>query len=196
VLGLIAAALNYPVDPLLQVLDEERSAGRLEEAQYWFDSSEPTRRDPEYSERVRAQGHRQAQASQANAAFPRRPIEELLGSPALFSPDSAQVDAAMSDAPYPARNRAASGAVEPGVSSPPDSSSNTRALRYLAVGSDSSGVRLGAIEQLGDEASLALRTLRGLAADDDPAIAHKARRVLRELGVPTPAEAAEGDPAE
>jgi transcriptional regulator with XRE-family HTH domain len=43
--------------------------------------------------------------------------------------------------------------------------------------------RLAAAEELAEQASRAIRTLRGMLLDDDPGIAHEARRLLRELDV-------------
>ena len=46
-----------------------------------------------------------------------------------------------------------------------------------------SGDRLRAAEELAEDASRALRTLRGMLADPDPAVSQEARRLLLELGV-------------
>jgi len=39
------------------------------------------------------------------------------------------------------------------------------------------------MEDLSEDASRAIRTLRGMLDDDDPVVAHEARRLLRELDV-------------
>jgi len=43
--------------------------------------------------------------------------------------------------------------------------------------------RLRAAEELAEEASRAIRTLRGMLDDEDPDVAREARRLLRELNV-------------
>lgn len=57
--------------------------------------------------------------------------------------------------------------------------------RQLARWSPDIAQRMDALEELADAASDAIRTLRGLLDDDDPAIAREARRLLRELDVRT-----------
>jgi transcriptional regulator with XRE-family HTH domain len=51
--------------------------------------------------------------------------------------------------------------------------------RYAPASAD----RMRAAEELADEASRAIRTLRGMLDDEDPALAREARRLLRELDV-------------
>jgi transcriptional regulator with XRE-family HTH domain len=93
-----------------------------------------------------------------------RPIEELFGeSPA--SPEDVRV---------PSRS-ALSSAPEPSV-------------RQTARWSADTRERLIALEQLADSAADAIRTLRGLLDDEDPAISREARRLLRELDVRAPEE--------
>ena len=60
--------------------------------------------------------------------------------------------------------------------------------RDLARWSDDADTRLRALEQLADSAAEAIRTLRGLVADEDPAIGREARRLLHELDVHLPEE--------
>lgn len=55
--------------------------------------------------------------------------------------------------------------------------------RQLARWSPDTAQRIDALEELATAASDAIRTLRGLLDDEDPAIAREARRLLRELDV-------------
>lgn len=61
-------------------------------------------------------------------------------------------------------------------------------LRRNARWSDDTNERLRALESMADSASEAIRTLRGLLEDEDPAVAREARRLLRELDVRLPEE--------
>jgi hypothetical protein len=58
----------------------------------------------------------------------------------------------------------------------------------MARWSEDPDLRLRALEQLADSAAEAIRTLRGLVADEDPAISREARRLLHELDVRLPEE--------
>ena len=56
--------------------------------------------------------------------------------------------------------------------------------RWSAIPSE----RIEALERLADDAAAAIRTLRGLLEDEDPAIRREAHRLLRELEVRPPEE--------
>jgi DNA-binding XRE family transcriptional regulator len=58
-----------------------------------------------------------------------------------------------------------------------------RSSRDLAKSPGTTAERLRALEDLAEGASVAIRTLRGMVDDADPAVAHEARRLLRELDV-------------
>jgi hypothetical protein len=58
-----------------------------------------------------------------------------------------------------------------------------RSSRDLAKSPGSTAERLRALEDLAEDASVAIRTLRGMVGDYDPAVAREARRLLRELDV-------------
>lgn len=62
------------------------------------------------------------------------------------------------------------------------------AMRDTARWSDDTSKRIEALEQLSESAARAIRTLRGLVEDEDPAISREARRLLRELDVRLPEE--------
>jgi len=64
-------------------------------------------------------------------------------------------------------------------------------LRATARHDPDATARIEAIDGLADNASIALRTLRGLAEDPDPRVAAEAKRMLRELGVAMPEESPE-----
>jgi len=61
-------------------------------------------------------------------------------------------------------------------------------LRQSARWSESTPERLRALDGLASSAAEAIRTLRGLLGDEDPAVAREARRLLRELDVRMPDE--------
>ena len=58
----------------------------------------------------------------------------------------------------------------------------------MARWSDVTAERIAALEELASSAAEAIRTLRGLLGDDDPAVAREAARLLRELDVRSPDE--------
>lgn len=60
--------------------------------------------------------------------------------------------------------------------------------RSSARWSGDTSERIEALDRLADSASEAIRTLRGLLADNDPVVAREARRLLRELDVRLPEE--------
>ncbi len=98
-------------------------------------------------------------APSAPRGFRARPIGDLFG-----RPDRAEMRmASMSAAPAPS-------------------------LRQSARWSEDTAERLAALERMATGAADAIRTLRGLLGDDDPAVAREARRLLRELDVRLPEE--------
>jgi len=131
--------------------------------------------DEEHSSRRRSSAERTSRPSgsiprrdssvSATASFSAMPVESLLARP---SPD---LQRATSPRPAPAA---------PTLRTP--------STRDLARWSDDTAERLAALEQLADSAADAIRTLRGLVADDDPAISREARRLLHELDVRPPEE--------
>lgn len=186
VLGLIAAALNSPVESLQQLLDEERSAGRLEEAQYWHDSSGLARRQ----QQARPSGPKRRLDLGAIASpqeFSRRPIEDLFATHEEIPMEDVSPFMPVHAAPGQVPFAPVVGQLRV------DSPEYTRDLRNLATQREDNTVRYEAIERLGDQASLALRTLRGLVSDEDYEVAREAKRILRELGVDVPAEQTEPD---
>jgi hypothetical protein len=68
------------------------------------------------------------------------------------------------------------------------SSAPEPSVRQTARWSADTRERLAALEQLADSAADAIRTLRGLLDDEDPAISREAHRLLRELDVRPPEE--------
>jgi hypothetical protein len=58
-----------------------------------------------------------------------------------------------------------------------------RSPRDRARYGESRDDRVAALEELAEEASRAIRTLRGMLDDEDPGVAREARRLLRELDV-------------
>ncbi|MDP2400432.1 MAG: hypothetical protein Q8M66_00490, partial [Actinomycetota bacterium] len=70
----------------------------------------------------------------------------------------------------------------------PDAYAPESSARDEARWSEDTALRLKALDYLADSAAEAIRTLRGLLEDEDPAVAREARRLLRELDVRTPEE--------
>ena len=131
--------------------------------------------DDEHSHRRRSSADRPPAASHAGSwdanpsspqtAFSARPIGDLFGE------EPFQLRAVDTRRAYPNLSRQLSGS-----------------SRDLARWSDDPDLRLHALEQLADSAAEAIRTLRGLVADEDPAISREARRLLHELDVRLPEE--------
>jgi transcriptional regulator with XRE-family HTH domain len=105
------------------------------------------------------------EAAPAMSSFAARPIEDLFGE-ASSEPLSLRAPRVR---PAPSRQRSGSS-------------------RDMARWSDDPDLRLRALEQLAGSAAEAIRTLRGLLADEDPAISREARRLLHELDVRLPEE--------
>lgn len=70
----------------------------------------------------------------------------------------------------------------------PSTQSASSPARSAARWSDVTSERMEALDELAAAASEAIRTLRGLLDDDDPAVAHEAARLLRELDIRGPGE--------
>lgn len=68
------------------------------------------------------------------------------------------------------------------------SASMAPSMRDTARWSDDTTQRLRALDRLADTAADAIRTLRGLLADEDPLVRKEARRLLQELDVRMPEE--------
>lgn len=99
---------------------------------------------------------------------------------ALFSGSRAEVDAVV----VPMRRNLAT--PPPSPATPADAFSTRGAsspARSAARWSEVTSERMEALDELAASASEAIRTLRGLLDDDDPAVAHEAARLLRELDV-------------
>jgi transcriptional regulator with XRE-family HTH domain len=112
--------------------------------------------------------HSQRRASQVGLAWSQEPPSSP-SAPALQSrvyramPVEAMFDASMAP-PIPVRR-------------------SVRSPRDRARFGESRDDRVAALEELAEEASRAIRTLRGMLDDEDPGVAREARRLLRELDV-------------
>ena len=158
------------------MLDEEKSAGRLEEAQFWYDSSESVRTREQSATRAAAVSRHMPE----DTVFSPQPIENLFhGDQAPALEDANRVGAPIDIAGLHARTSAYASAPDP---------RDIRTLRDIATRREGGSLRYPAINEIADQASLALRTLRGLAHDEDPGIAREAKRVLRELGLDNPSD--------
>ncbi len=109
-------------------------------------------------------GGRDANTSPPAASFSEKPIESLFGEEPL------QLRSVSTRSSYPS------------------TSQRTGSSRDMARWSNDTDLRLHALEELADSAAEAIRTLRGLVADEDPAISREARRLLHELDVRLPEE--------
>jgi hypothetical protein len=111
---------------------------------------------------------RPGEDAMSEPVFRAQPIEALFGRPEAVSRASMPAPAAR---PEPMGRIMA----EP---DPPFGSARSQA-RWSTDTSD----RIAALDELAASAHDAIRTLRGLVADEDPAVAHEAARLLRELDV-------------
>lgn len=163
----IAEVLGMPSEDVLTALDHEHSSRRRGS--------------------IDSQRSMQGSMPEPSAVYSSLPIE------ALFTGSRDEVDAiegarrvAQSAPPSPSSARSSVG--------PTRSSMASRALtthssaRATARWSEVTQDRIVALDELATTASEAIRTLRGLLGDDDPAVAHEAARLLRELEVRGPNE--------
>jgi transcriptional regulator with XRE-family HTH domain len=152
----IAQALQMDPDELLNLLDEAHADRRADQAGW----SRPNERGYSVSRRISPDG---------SLVFRAMPIEAMFGEPQASgpAPASSTEDFAL---PTPSARLALSNV---------DAGSPRDRARYSPDGAE----RLQAAEELAEDASRAIRTLRGMLEDDDPAVAREARRLLRELGV-------------
>jgi len=160
----IAEVLGIPSEDVLTALDAEHS----------------TRRRGSIDGRSHEQGR-------SPVTYTELPIE------ALFSGSRAEVDAVaradrrpQSRASAPSRMAAAPGPAN--GSGAGDATLHRMTPRAMARWSDVTAERITALDALATTAAEAIRTLRGLVDDEDPAVAHEAARLLRELDVRGPQE--------
>lgn len=169
----IAQALELEPDDVLTLLDEahaERRAaqvGRRGPSERSLDSAAPSR----------------ASVRSASPVFRAMPIDAMFARPAHPS--------ARASSPVPAAAPAPVGHADDSLYGSDALLDASLAPGHDAVGTprdrarfaSSSDERLRAAEELADDASRAIRTLRGMLDDDDPLLAREARRLLRELDV-------------
>ncbi len=154
----IAGVLGIPEEELLLALDHEHSSRRRDSVESWRSSSEGM---PE---------------SEPSAVFSAQPIEALFGRSRVLADDDAPARMNSMSMPAPRSRQDAA------MAAPADS----RTPRFQARWSEDTAERIEALDELATSASEAIRTLRGLLGDEDPAVAHEARRLLRELDVRGP----------
>lgn len=154
----IAQVLDLPEELVMQALDEQHA-----------------RRRRDYVDKDRGT-ERTASVHPSAAAYSQRPIAELF----QYRVESAPAEDAHLASPA-RRNRTSS--PQRAESFGHVSEREMSSLRSAARWSDDTKQRLMALERLGDNAADALRTLKGLASDDDPLVAKEAVRLLHELGV-------------
>jgi transcriptional regulator with XRE-family HTH domain len=158
----VAAALKLDPDELLTLLDEAHADRRASQIGWTMPSE-------------RISGRQRSAAPSADAVYSVMPIQAMFER----SAPPKQRPSALSDPPYADMSMAA----------PSERSSRQHARVIPAAARDrarfspDSTDRLHAAEELAEEALRAIRTLRGMLDDDDPAIAREARRLLRELDV-------------
>jgi len=151
----IARVLRIPEEDLLLALDHEHSSRRRDSVESWRSSSEAL------------------SGPSAGAVFSEQPIEALFGRSRTLAEDEAPTRMSSMSMPAPRARQ------EPTFAPPSDS----RTPRFQARWSEDTAERIVALDELATTASDAIRTLRGLLSDEDPAVAHEARRLLRELEV-------------
>jgi len=157
----IARALQMDPDELLTLLDEAHAERRADQAGW----SRPNARGP------RSQV---LPSMAAGAVFREMPIEAMFAEPDCASESRAQLAYSRVEvAPEDEQSIMLDACM-----APPEPSPRDRA-RY----SPAPGERMRAAEELTEDAAGAIRTLRGMLADEDPAVARHARRMLVELGL-------------
>lgn len=156
----IARALQLDPDELLTLLDEAHAERRAHQAGWTMPSE------------------RRASAPSASAPDA-EPVFRAMSIDAMFAEDQAGAPDAASIL-YNSSTMPSAGRVRSNVS---PSSPRDRARH-----SPDSAERMHAAEELAEDASRSIRTLRGMLDDEDPAVARQARRMLLELGLRTPEE--------
>jgi transcriptional regulator with XRE-family HTH domain len=151
----IAQSLQLDPDEILTILDEAHAERRADQAG-WSRPSE------------RRMSSMQSAPRMSQPVYRVMPIEAMFGDPDAGEPT------AVAYSPDKLSMMSAEG-VHSNVSEP---SPRDRA-RY----SPASAERMRAAEELAEDASRAIRTLRGMLEDEDPAVARQARRMLLELGL-------------
>jgi len=151
----IARVLGIPEEDLLLALDHEHSSRRRDSVESWRSSSEAL------------------SGPSSGAVFSEQPIEALFGRSRVLGEDETPTRMSSMSMPAPRARQDAPFA-------PP---SDSRTPRFQARWSEDTAERIVALDELATTASDAIRTLRGLLGDEDPAVAHEARRLLRELEV-------------
>ena len=155
----IARALRLDPDEILTLLDEAHAERRADQAGW----SRPNER--------RTNAMRSALPQNA-PVFREMPID------AMFAAGAASESASTAFAAYDNVPDLSGGVV--------DSSTELSSPRDRARYSPGSAERMRAAEELAEDASRAIRTLRGMLDDEDPVVARQARRMLLELGLRAP----------
>lgn len=157
----IARVLGIPEEELLLALDHEHSSRRRDSVESWRSSNEAM-----------------PDGGSAATVFSEQPIEALFGRSRMWAEDEAPHRLRSMSMPAPRARQDATMAA----------SSDSRTPRFQARWSEDTAERIVALDELATNAAEAIRTLRGLLDDEDPAVAHEARRLLRELDVRGPGE--------
>jgi len=152
----IAEVLGIPEEELLLALDHEHSSRRRDSVESRRSSGEPMA----------------VPGSDSASVFSEQPIEALFSHSRMRAAEPPSSPSSMS-MPAPRAQR------DSRFTAPSDS----RTPRFQARWSEDTAERIAALDELATSASEAIRTLRGLLGDEDPAVAHEAARLLRELDV-------------
>ena len=185
----IAHVLGIPRETLLTLLDREHSRRRRHSAD--TDGDRDYEAEPNLAAMQPSRGLRAR-----DAVYYELPIEELFGAsagsirpaslamptPSESSPDGTPGSPTTSPE-SPARRMPRLNSMIANQSAP-----SFESMRSAARWSDDTAERLAAIERLADSASSAIRTIRGMLADEDPVVRREARRLLAELEVRLPEE--------
>jgi transcriptional regulator with XRE-family HTH domain len=161
----IARALQLDPDELLTLLDEAHAERRARQAGWTIPSERRSNAGRSLPQEV--------------ASFRAMPIDALFAAGAGPADEPSPVAYAVYDSVPEWTSALVHSAVE--LSSPRD----------RARHSPASAERMRAAEELAEDASRAIRTLRGMLDDEDPAVARQARRMLLELGLRVPEKGAE-----
>lgn len=181
-------------------LSHVESGRRLPDARNAIAIAQALQLDPDQLLTLLDEAHADRRASQVGWTMPseRSSIAPRFGSPSTGPVFRAMPISAMFDGSEPAPAREwpvlhaslgdASMSEPSATASRPAARMMSSPARDRARFSPDSRQRLRAAEELAEEALRAIRTLRGMLDDDDPAIAREARRLLRELDVRAPEE--------